>query len=138
MRICGIIGSPKKNGNVDLLVTQVLKGAQSQGAEVQKFYLNDMCIRPCQSCGTILTLAIVCMTTTWRSSTLGWNPVTSSLGSPVYFDTVSAQTKLVIDRCTCLVPYVRRPDGTYEFERRLKKNEKKRNSNCCCRHRSGI
>ena len=32
MKVCGIVGSPK-NGNVDLLVSQVVKGARSQGAE---------------------------------------------------------------------------------------------------------
>jgi len=46
------------------------------------------------------------------------------LGSPVYFDTVSAQTKLMIDRCNCLMPYVERPDGTSGFERRIKKRKK--------------
>lgn len=50
-RVCGIVGSPKKNGNVDLLVAQVLKGASIQGAGTQKIYLNDLHIKPCQSCG---------------------------------------------------------------------------------------
>jgi multimeric flavodoxin WrbA len=35
------------------------------------------------------------------------------LGSPVYFDTVSAQVKLMIDRSNCLMPYVRKADGTF-------------------------
>ena len=43
------------------------------------------------------------------------------LGSPVYFDSVSAQTKLMIDRCNCLMPYVEHTDGTFDFERRMKK-----------------
>lgn len=51
MKVCGIVGSPNKNGNVDSLVSQVLKGASSQGAETHTLYLNDMNIRPCQSCG---------------------------------------------------------------------------------------
>jgi multimeric flavodoxin WrbA len=46
------------------------------------------------------------------------------LGSPVYFDTVSAQVKLVIDRSNCLMPYVQKDDGTFRFERRLKKQKK--------------
>ena len=41
------------------------------------------------------------------------------LGSPVYFDTVSAQAKLMIDRCNCLMPYVGRSDGTFGFEGRI-------------------
>jgi len=46
------------------------------------------------------------------------------LGSPVYFDTVSAQVKLMIDRSNCLVPYVKKADRTFEFERKLKKQKK--------------
>ena len=46
------------------------------------------------------------------------------LGSPVYFDTVSAQTKLMIDRCNCLMPYVEKPDGTSGFEKRMEKKKK--------------
>ena len=46
------------------------------------------------------------------------------LGSPVYFDTVSAQVKLVIDRSNCLMPYVKKEDGTFGFERRLEKQKK--------------
>jgi multimeric flavodoxin WrbA len=46
------------------------------------------------------------------------------LGSPVYFDTVSAQTKLMIDRCNCLMQYVEHSDGTSGFERRIKKRKK--------------
>jgi multimeric flavodoxin WrbA len=45
------------------------------------------------------------------------------LGSPVYFDTVTAQTKLMMDRCNCLMPYVERADGTLGFERRMKRRK---------------
>ncbi len=42
MKVFGIVGSPKKNGNVDVLVSQVLKGAGSQGTETYTIYLHDM------------------------------------------------------------------------------------------------
>jgi multimeric flavodoxin WrbA len=42
VKVCGIVGSPVKNGNVDLLVSRVLEGASSQRAEVHKLYLNDL------------------------------------------------------------------------------------------------
>ena len=41
------------------------------------------------------------------------------LGSPVYFDSVTAQTKLVIDRCNCLTALVETEGGSMAFERRL-------------------
>jgi multimeric flavodoxin WrbA len=46
------------------------------------------------------------------------------LGSPVYFDTVSAQVKLMIDRSNCLMPYVKKADGSFGFERRMKRPRK--------------
>ncbi len=51
MKVCGFVGNPRRNGNVDLLVSQVPKGASSRGAETHKIYLNDLHIKPCQSCG---------------------------------------------------------------------------------------
>jgi len=125
MRVCGITGSPIKNGNVDLLVSEVLRGASSQRAETEKFYLNDMDIRPCQSCG-VDPYPKYCVFDDHMK--LIYAALESSdvivLGSPIYFNTVSAQTKLVIDRCNCLMPYVGRPDGTYGFERRIRKRKK--------------
>lgn len=113
MKVCGIVGSPNKNGNVDLLVSQVLKGASSQGAETHKIYLNDLNIKPCQSCG-VDPYPKYCLFD--DDMKVVYDALESCevivLGSPVYFDTVSAQTKLMIDRSNCLLPYVRRPDGT--------------------------
>lgn len=125
MKICGIVGSPIKNGNVALLVSQVLKGASSQGAETQKICLNDMHIGSCQSCG-VDPYPKYCLLD--DDMNLIYAALASCdvivLGSPVYFDTVSAQTKLAIDRCNCLMPYVKRPDGTFGFERRIEKGKK--------------
>jgi len=125
MKGCGIVGSPKKKGNVDLLVSEVLKGAGSQGAETYKVYLNDLVIRPCQSCG-IDPYPKFCLFD--DDMNLVFAALESCgfmvLGSPVYFDTVSAQSKLMIDRCNCLMPYVQRPNGTSGFERRMKQRKK--------------
>jgi hypothetical protein len=38
-----------------------------------------------------------------------------AVGSPVYFDTVSAQLKLVMDRCNCVTPLVLLPEGGDTF-----------------------
>ena len=126
MKVCGIVGSPKKKGNVDLLVSQVLKGAESEGARTQVVYLNDLSIRPCQSCGRD-PFPRYCLFDDDDMSVV-YTVLESCdvivLGSPVYFDTVSAQTKLMIDRCNCLMPYVKQPDNTYRFERRLQKRKK--------------
>jgi multimeric flavodoxin WrbA len=125
LKVCGIIGSPCKKGNVDLLVSQVLEGAASQGAETIKIYLNSLKIRPCQSCGVDPGPKHCLFKDDMKKV---YDALETSdvivLGSPVYFDTVSAQVKLMIDRCNCLMPYVKKSDGTYGFERRVKKTKK--------------
>jgi multimeric flavodoxin WrbA len=125
MKVCGIVGSPRKNGNVDLLVSQLLKGASSQGANIEKIYLNDLNIKPCQSCGVDPHPKYCLYDDDMR---LVYELLESydviALGSPVYFDTVSAQVKLMIDRSNCLMPYVKRSDGSWGFERRMKKRKK--------------
>jgi multimeric flavodoxin WrbA len=125
VKACGLVGSPRKGGNVDLLVSEVLKGMSSQGVETRKVYLNDLVIRPCQSCGVDPSPRF-CVFDDDMSVVYG---VLEScdvvvLGSPVYFDSVSAQTKLVIDRCNCLMPYVRQADGSFDFVRRVKMRKK--------------
>jgi len=124
MKVCGLIGSPNKKGNVDLLASQVLEGAKNRGAEIEKIYLNDLKIKPCQDCmkdphpkycffeddmEQIYDVLEFCDALV--------------LGSPVYFDTVSAQVKLMIDRSNCLMPYTRRPNGNFGFVRRMKKKK---------------
>ncbi len=36
MKILALIGSPRKGGNTDLLVDQILRGSESKGASVEK------------------------------------------------------------------------------------------------------
>lgn len=125
MKVCGIVGSPRKNGNVDLLVSQVLKGTASKGAEICKLYLNDLNIKPCQSCG-VDPSPRRCIFNDDMEQIYGVleNCDAIVLGSPVYFDTVSAQVKLMIDRSNCLMPYIRRVDGAFGFDRRVKRSKK--------------
>ena len=122
LKVCGIVGSPRKNGNVDLLVSEVLKGAASNGAEICKLYLNDMNIKPCQSCG-VDPHPRYCLFKDDMEQIYDAleNSDVIVLGSPVYFDTVSAQVKLMIDRSNCLMPYVKKADGSFGFERRMKR-----------------
>jgi multimeric flavodoxin WrbA len=121
----GIVGSPKKNGNVDVLVSEVLNVAKDQSAQTNKIYLNDLQIKPCQSCEAnpdpkycLFDDDMNLVFDAFESGDI------IALGSPVYFDTVSAQTKLMIDRSNCLMPLVKRRDGTSSFDKRLKKRKK--------------
>jgi multimeric flavodoxin WrbA len=124
MRVLGISGSPVKNGNVDLLIQQVLKGAKSIGAKTEILYLDELRISPCKSCGKnpepkfcIIKDDMDKVYSRLKSSDI------LVLGSPIYFDTVSAQMKLFLDRCNCLTPLVKK-NSRYIFKSRLKKKRK--------------
>jgi len=49
-QILGIIGSPRRQGNTDILVDEVLAGAEETGALAEKVILNELEIAPCQGC----------------------------------------------------------------------------------------
>lgn len=124
MRVLGISGSPVKNGNVNLLIQQVLKGAKSKGAKTEIIYLDELRISPCKSCGRnpepkfcFIKDDMDKIYTKLKSSDV------LVLGSPIYFDTVSAQMKLFLDRCNCLTPLVKK-NNRYYFKSRLKKKRK--------------
>jgi multimeric flavodoxin WrbA len=50
MKILGLVGSPRRQSNTDLLVTAVLYGAGAAGADTEKIYLYDLKIMPCVDC----------------------------------------------------------------------------------------
>lgn len=134
MKILGINGSPVKGGNVDVLIKKVIEGAKGkgQGARVkgqgEVVYLDDMKITPCKSC-ELVPDSVIC---SYQDDMDKIYPkiLTYDLfvfGSPVYFDSVSAQMKLFVDRCNCLRPLRRRKDGEYYFDKsRIYKFNRKR------------
>jgi len=42
VKVLGISGSPRRNGNTDILLAEVLRGAADKGAEVKTIVLNDL------------------------------------------------------------------------------------------------
>jgi multimeric flavodoxin WrbA len=49
-KILGIVGSYRKDGVIDTLVTEVLAAAEQQGAQTAKIYLKDRHIEFCTNC----------------------------------------------------------------------------------------
>ena len=50
MKVVGLVGSPRKNGNTAALIKKAMEGAEAKGAETQLFYLNELNLRGCQGC----------------------------------------------------------------------------------------
>ena len=95
----GILGSPRRGGNTELLLDSALNGASSAGSEVVKVILNDLDIRPCQECGGCDRggVCVIDDDMTALYSLLDRANIIV-LATPIFFDDVSAQTKLMIDR----------------------------------------
>jgi len=46
MEVLALIGSPRKQGNTDIMADEVLEGAKTAGATTSKIYLDDYQVRP--------------------------------------------------------------------------------------------
>ena len=51
MHMVIVLGSPRRNGNSEMLAKAVAEGMESEGGTVEYLRLNDLDIRPCQGCG---------------------------------------------------------------------------------------
>jgi len=125
LKVVGIVGSPRKGMNTDTLVTKVLEGVRSIGAETEKIYLNDLEIKPCQACDKS-PAPDYCfykdgMETIYKTLETADALV---IGTPAYYDSISANLKLLIDRSNCLSDMITLPDGKVIFKTRVTKKKK--------------
>ncbi|EGT4599289.1 TPA: flavodoxin family protein [Clostridioides difficile] len=99
VKVLAFMGSPRKKGNVDTILDEIIKGVNDNNVEVKKYYLNDMNIKGCQGC-------LYCRkvpTCAFKDDMIEiYKDIKSAeyiiIGSPVYICQVSAQTKLLLDR----------------------------------------
>ncbi len=52
MQVVGIVGSPRNNGNTELLTAYALKAIAGEGLETALVRLAGLEIKPCQACLT--------------------------------------------------------------------------------------
>jgi multimeric flavodoxin WrbA len=99
MRILGIVGSPRKGGNTEILMREALNVAQQAGCETDIFFLCEKQVAPCRACGACRETGVCVMQDDMQElSALLEGADGIIIGSPVYFGSVSAQTKAVMDR----------------------------------------
>lgn len=93
-------GSPRRGGNSDTLCDQFMKGARDAGNEVEKIFVAGKKIAPCMACYYCRTHEGACAIKDDMADVL--QKIIESdvivLSSPVYFYSISAQLKAVIDR----------------------------------------
>jgi multimeric flavodoxin WrbA len=103
MKVLGLFGSPRRGGNTDLLLEEALKGAQTEGAEVERLHLTDFNIIPCREClecfndGKCIILDDMqkIYPKLLRADII-------ILASPIFFYGVTGWAKALIDRCQAL------------------------------------
>ncbi len=100
MNVLAFLGSPRKNGNTELLLRQAINGVETAGHRVKTFNLNTARIRPCQDCGgcektgeCIIDDDMTAISAAIRSADR------IIVASPIFFFGLSAQTKIMVDRC---------------------------------------
>ena len=107
-KILVLLGSPRKKGNSAILAGEIARGAKVGKAKVETVFLQGKRIAPCRGC-------MACQKKGARGCAIaddmqeiypklleadGW-----VIASPVYWFTMSAQTKLFMDRCFALPAY---------------------------------
>jgi multimeric flavodoxin WrbA len=103
LRVLGISTSPRANSNSDLLCRKALAGAAAAGAEVEYVRMSDLNIGPCTECDACYATGVC---------TLGddYERILSKMleadrlifATPIFFMSVCAQAKMLIDRGQCL------------------------------------
>lgn len=106
MNVLAIDGSPRKDGNTEKLVRQVLDGAAAAGAATGFVKLAERKIDYCRGCGTCRANG-ECVMKDDMEFVMDSIQASSAiiLGSPVYAWQVSGTTKVFMDRlCRLLTP----------------------------------
>ncbi len=100
MKVVGISGSPRKNGNTDCIVRECLNEFSKNGWVTSEFFLSDKTIKPCIGCETCVDTGI-CIISDDDAAVL-FDELQSCdaviIGSPVYYRNVTAQLKALFDR----------------------------------------
>lgn len=100
MKVLGIYGSPRPEGNTDRLLSELLRACREAGAEVEEIFLRQLKISPCLE---IYTCKKEGKCPIPDDMQLLYDKLAAAdviaLASPIFFYAVSAHTKAFIDRC---------------------------------------
>lgn len=115
VKILGVSGSPRKNGNTDVLLDSFLKGAESEGADTKKIHLKEYSIESCIGCEACRKDGTC--TRFHDGMELLYPEIEECkgliLGSPVYNYNVTAEMKTFIDRLYPFYVFTEQRPGPY-------------------------
>ncbi len=95
-------GSPRRGGNCDILCDEFLRGALEAGAEAEKIFVREKKLHPCNACYYCREHDGRCVFDDGMNEILDKIMQADVLvfSSPVYFYSIDAQMKTLIDRFT--------------------------------------
>lgn len=100
-KILILSASPRRKGNSSQMCDEFMRGAQEAGHEVEKLIVSHRNIGECLACNTCMRNGGSCVQKDdmreIRNKMFEADVIV--LASPVYFYSINAQMKLVIDRC---------------------------------------
>ncbi|MFH1006707.1 MAG: flavodoxin family protein [Candidatus Latescibacterota bacterium] len=103
MKVLGICGSPRREGNTELLLDRALLGAKERGADVEKIVLSTLDIHPCRHCDGCAQTGLCVVQDDMQGMYERFRKLDALiLSAPVFFMGPTAQTKAMMDRCQCL------------------------------------
>ena len=103
VKVLGISASPRLKGNSDLLLRQALAGADAAGAGTEYIRLRDLNIAPCIECNSCYKSGACVVEDDYQMlSSKMLEADRLIFATPIFFMTVCAQAKALIDRCQCL------------------------------------
>jgi multimeric flavodoxin WrbA len=102
-QIVAIYGSPRRRGNTATLLKHAVRGAVDAGAQVNEIILRDLKMSPCLEIYACKKEGRCAINDDFHNVV---NQILSAnglmLASPIFFYTVSAHTKILMDRCQSL------------------------------------
>jgi len=107
MKVLGIMGSPRRQSNTEILLDKALEGAGEAGADVEKVLVSKLKISPCLEIYACLKdgdCAIKDDMQLLYKKLLEADHI--MFASPMFFYGITSQAKAIIDRCQAL--WVRR------------------------------
>ena len=100
MKVLGIYGSPRREGNTSVLLSELLRGARDRGAKTTALFVCDMHILPCIEDYSCAQTGNCCLKDDMQGiykQLIEHDQI--AVAAPIFFYSVNAQTKALIDRC---------------------------------------
>lgn len=99
-KVLVLSASPRRGGNSDILCDQFMRGAEEAGHQAEKIFLRDKEINYCVACDSCLNNDGICASKDDMAEIMDKmiEADVIVMATPVYFYTMDAQMKTVIDR----------------------------------------